>query len=407
MSATAFSYVAVDAAGRRRRGTLEAAGEREAYRQLANSGLTPVTIRGAQPRPERQAASFRAGRDRVTAEDISALTREIGVLVEARIPLAHGLVSIAEQEKRPALREVVRDLALMLESGRPLTEALTKHEKHFGEVYVNTVRAAEATGNLGEVMRMLAEMLERRAENARLLRRALAYPAFVLAFVLIALVVIVVFVIPRFSLMFEASGAELPAVTVALQQASESLRAWWFLYAGGAVGAVAGAIGWWRTDSGRRCIELAALRVPVVGQLLVAVAAARFSRVLSIALGSGLDLPEALRLAGAATGRPVFVSDTEAMSARVRGGAPLREVLRLTPYLPPFARRILGAGSDAREIAAASDVVARHFDRESEHLAKSAGALAEPIMTVAMAGIVLLVSLSVFLPMWQMVGNNR
>jgi type II secretory pathway component PulF len=112
---------------------------------------------------------------------------------------------------------------------------------------------------------------------------------------------------------------------------------------------------------------------------------------------------EALQMGGRATGRPVFVNDCEAMVERLRQGENLADVLRATRYLPSFARRMIGAGKDSSDLARSCDVVARHYDREAQHLTKNVNTVIEPIMTVAMAGIVLLVALSVFLPMWGMV----
>lgn len=401
MSSTSFKYSALDAAGKRCQGKISAGSEQQAYRELASQGLTPTKISpvGVTKGPLK--------RDTIRLEDVAAFTRELSVLVEAKIPLGRGLQSIAEHEERPRQREMVRDLAAMIEAGSRITDALTKYKDVFGEVYIETMRAAEKTGNLAEVTNHLADMLEKQIESGQQLKRALSYPIIVMVFVALALTVIVVFVVPRFGKIFEANGVELPITTRVVQAIGDSVKAAWWGYAAMLAGAIVGLVAAWKNPRGRELYERAILRIPHIGKIVIATSAARFSRVLSICLGSGLDLMEAVEIGGRATGRPLFIRECDQMSDQLRSGEMLSDVISDSQYLPGFATRMLGAGKDSKELASASAVIARHYDRESEHLSKNINSLIEPMMTIAMAGIVLLVALSVFLPMWQMIKVNH
>lgn len=397
---TTYSYVALDQSGRKSRGTLGAVSEHAAYRDLASRGLTPVKL---QP----EAAGGRSRRRRIKAEDVTALTRELSVLVEARIPIARGLVSVAENESNPALAEMVRDIAARIESGEKITDAFGRYRQVFGDVYIETLRAAEQSGTLDSITAHLAVMLERSLETRKQLKRALSYPAIVIAFIAVAMTVIVVFVVPKFAVIFQTNGVALPVTTRVVQAVGDSVKGYWYAYAGALAAGVGSLVWMWRTPAGRNRLELLMLRVPCLGAMLVAMTAARFTRVLAIAIGSGLDLTESIVMAGRATGRPIFTEETAHMAERMRGGASLMDVMRQSRYLPSFARRMLAAGKDSKELASASGIIAAHYDRESDHLARSVNTLIEPIMTIALAAIVLLVALSVFLPMWQMIKINH
>ncbi len=397
MSVSRYSYVALDSSGQTRRGKLEAGNEQQAYGKLAEMGLTPIKLR------EPKDSGLLFTRKRATLADIAGFTRELSVLVEARIPLAQGIRGIAEGEKKPDLRRILLDVAASVEAGTSVSKAIKKHEKVFGDVYVQTLAAAEHTGSLAAVTALLADMLERRIESGQQLKSALTYPVVVIGVVIAALTVILMFVIPRFSATFASSNIELPLITIIIQTLALWLRAnWMFVLAGVVIGGF-GLRHSWHTPRGRAVMERLLLKVPVFGKLIAAVTTGRFARVFGLSLRSGLDVVESLEIGGASTGRPVFTTDCQIMADRLRTGDAVRDVLVGTSYLPGFAQRMLSAGKDSKELANSCDVVARHYEREAEHLTKNMSQLLEPLLTVCLAVVVLLVALSVFLPMWKMV----
>lgn len=401
MSARSFSYRALDSAGKTRRGTVMAADEQDAFRRVVSAGLTPLDLRA------RRESGPMFSWQRVKLEDIVGLTRELAVLTEAKIPLDRGLASIADHDGKPALTAMIRDVAARIESGEPLTSALNAYRDAFGEVYIETVRAGEKSGNLGAVMNHLADLLEKQQETRKELRRAMMYPAIVLTVVAIAVTVIVVFVVPKFAATFASQGAELPLATRIIQALGENVRGNWYFYAGAIAGTFVSILAAWSRPAGRDAIERFLLRVPYIRKILIAVTTGRFARVLAISLESGLDLIEAVRIGGRSTGRPVFVDECDVMGERLRSGESFVDVVRASRYIPSFAKRMLGAGKDAAELAKSCGIVARYYDREASHLTKNVNTVVEPLMTVAMAGIVLIVALAVFLPMWKMASLNH
>jgi type II secretory pathway component PulF len=394
MSQLSFQYQAIDRRGMRARGVLQAADRSAAYRQIRAAGLQPLRIR-----------AMRSGRMRsrkVTLKDVSHLTHQFAVLMEARIPIVEGLRSIAEQENNARLRAVLTDVADKIAAGSGVTEAMTQHRAIFGDVYVETIRAAEKTGNLVSVLQLLSEMLERQYETQKGVKSALMYPICVVAALSGAVTFLMMFVVPRFAEMFKSRGIDLPLPTQILVTGSELLKSYWYIVLVLILAAFISARNAWRSPRRRAAIDAVLHRIPVLRDLLRGLAISRFTQVLGLSLRSGQSLLEALSLAGRASGRPLLAADAEKMREQVNHGGRLADVLLTCSYIPSFTRRMLTAGEEAGELSKMCAVVTRHYDREVTHLTKNVTTVIEPIMIVGLAGVVLLVALAIFLPMWNM-----
>ena len=393
MSHSTFQYLAVDHRGSRAKGRLQATDRTEAYRKIIAAGMKPVKISSRRTRTRRR---------RVTAKDLSHLTHQFAVLLEARIPIVEGLRAIADQEQHHRLREVLEDVARQIEGGTSISAALTPYREVFGEVYVETLRAGELSGNMIDVLKQLAEMLERRDEMMKRLKAAVMYPICVVATLSLAVIFLMTFVVPRFATIFASRGVELPFLTKVLIAGGNVVQSYWYLIAAGTVGLMWCVRRAWRRPESRRRLDTALHRVPLVREILRGVAITRFTSVFSISLRSGLSLIDALEISGRASGRPLLLADAEKMREQVNLGGKLTDVLVTCMYLPAFARRMLSAGEDSGEMSKMCEIVSRHYDREVTHFTKSIGTLIEPVMIVGLAGVVLIVALAIFIPMWNM-----
>ena len=217
MSTTTFKYRAIDSGGSYCKGAVNALSEQDAFQTLTAQGLVPISLK------ESSGMAFLIWKKKLTPFEIAMLTREMSVLVEANIPVAQGLMSIGEHDKNPAIRDMVTDIATMIESDEKLTVASSKYESAFGSVYIETLKSAEKTGQIGAVTAHLADMLERNIETNQQIRRALAYPRVAVGFVAMALSVIVIFVVPNFAEIFESNGVELPLTTRVIRVMGDSL----------------------------------------------------------------------------------------------------------------------------------------------------------------------------------------
>lgn len=396
VSALSFEYTAVDGQGASMRGVANAASKAEAYRQLVARGLTPVSLRptGAQARSG-------SGRSRVATRDLAHFTYQFGVLVEARIPIADGLSGIADQEKPGPLRDLIEDVVRRIQSGESVSQAMHAHRSALGEVYVETIRAAEKAGALPQVLHHLSEMLERSVETSRQVRTALMYPLCVVSVLVLAVTFLVGFVIPKFATMFARQGADLPLVTDVLMRMGLSFQNYWWAYLAALVATAFGLRTLVRRPGGTLLLDRWAHRVPYIRRILIAIGLSRFCRILGLSLASGLGLIESLRLAGKASGRPLLDSQVQRMAEQVRGGARLSQVLQECGYVTPFAKRMLAAGESSSDIPRMCVIVSKHYERESSELTRNLSTVLEPFLVVAIAGVVLLVAMAIFLPMWD------
>jgi type IV pilus assembly protein PilC len=394
MSQLAFQYQAIDRRGSRTKGVLRAESQNDAYRQVIAAGMQPVKI---------SAVRGRMGRGRkITVKDLSHLTYQLSVLMEARIPIIDGLRSIADQEHNPRFKTVINDVAQRIEAGSRVTEALQAHRELFGDVYVDTVRAAETSGNMTVILASLAEMLERQYEVKKNVKGALMYPICVVGALGLAVTFLMIFVVPKFATMFASRGVDLPVPTKMLIGFSDFLRTYWYLVLGMIFGSYWSVKQAWRRPNMRTKIDNALHRVPFLCDVLRGLAVSRFAHVLGISAKSGLSLIDALEMSGRASGRPMMMIDAQKMQDQVKHGGRLSDVLLDCNYLPPFTRRMLAAGEEAAELSKMCGIVARHYDREVSHLTKNVTTVIEPILIVGLAAVVLMVALAIFLPMWNM-----
>ncbi len=397
-----FRYVAVEKDGQKVRGIMPGVDEHEVFRRLTEKGLRPIKVNEQNPLFY---VKKRSGR--ISRTQISAMTRELSVLVDAKIPIEQGLEAMAANERNPALASLIGDIASRIEAGEKVSDAVAEHVDVLGEVYVATMRAAEASGQLSEVTELLADMLESEVALQQQLRRAAAYPVIVLTVVGLALGVILGFVVPSFAKTFVSSGIDLPIATRVVQAVGASVKELWWLYLGSIVGTGVILRQIWSTPAGRIRIEQLLARVPYVSRMLGAIATARFCRVLAISSGAGVGLAEALEVSANASGSALVVYEAEGFITKLRAGESFPDVMETSANMPPFARRLLSASKDTKEVARSSDIIARHYDREAKHLASGMSSLIEPVMTIVLAAIVLVVALSVFLPMWKLIGVNQ
>lgn len=396
-STLTFEYRAVDAAGVRKTGKTTGKTEAEVFRQLTAMGLTPLSLKQAA-----NAAS--GGRVRkVGLKQLAQFTSQLSVLVSARISISEGLTSIAESEPDPAVRSVAKDVAARIASGETIADALSAHPRVFNRIYVETVRASEKSGNLTKALEHLAEMLEKQEETRRAIKGALMYPCCVIVALSLGVTFLLVYVVPKFATMFAQRGVDLPIFTKVLQAFGFSMQSYWYLYLGLLIGTVFGVRFVWSKPAGRAAIESGLHRIPYLRAILVGLAMQRFAQVLGVSIHSGLGLIESLELAGRAAGRPKLQADVDRLTSQVRTGGHLSDCLPACNYITPFAKRMITAGETAADLPRMCAVVARQYERETAHLTKNISTVIEPILVVLIAGVVMVVALAIFLPMWDMV----
>lgn len=398
MSAISFQYTAVDRAGKRHKGVTCATDQQDAFRRVTALGMTPVKIAMAK-----SASSNNIAKGRISPEQVGAFCYELAVLLRAAIPIADGLRSIAEQEPKKGMRNLVTDMATKIQSGSTITDAMAPHRKVFGDVFVETIRAAEQSGTLVKSLEHLAEMLEQQAESSKQLKQAMVYPALITFALGGAATFLIAVVVPKFATMYASRGIDLPFLTRMLEAVGVTMQSYWWIILPALIGGVFGLRALWRNPRAALGIDRFLNKIPYINKAIQGVAVARFTRILGISLGSGLSLIDSLEMAGRSTGRPLLILEANRMSMGVRSGDRMGDMLRESTYIPPFARRMLTAGEESAELTKLCGVVADHYQRLSAHLIKNAATVIEPVLIAVLTGVVLVIALAIFMPMWDMV----
>ena len=397
MTAICYQFEALGKNGAVQKGITQADSKDAAFAQIASSGLTPVSIREVKAK-----RSIFSGKRKIALRELSIFTYQFSVLIEARIPISEGLYSIAEEETNDRLRVVIEQIAASISAGSSITEAMEPYRHLFGDVYIQSLHAAEQSGNLVKVLNHLAEMLDREVEIRSQIRSAMLYPISVMSILGLAVVFLLMFVVPRFATMFQLRGVELPVPTKILLGISTFLtQGWWFLLPGLAI-IIFSLLRVKNSSSASLKVDSLLNRIPILRSLLQAAALSRFAHVFGISLSSGLSLIDCLEMAGRASARPILLKDAMRMAEQVAQGGTLTNVLPECQYMTGFVRRLISAGEQSADLPSMCQIIARHYDREVRYLAKNMSTLIEPIMVVALASIVLFVALSIFLPMWNM-----
>lgn len=382
------------------RGRAEAAGVHELLQRLHDMGYIPVDVR-----PDVASAGWKrlaSALERPGPRELAALYRQLSSMLHAGLPLLDAL-DVAGRQLSGKLAEAVSALQRGVETGLPLHAAMADVPHVFPALHRELVRAAEAAGNLEVVVERLASDMEREADLRQRVRSAAIYPAMVLLFSLGLVGVLVTFIIPTFTRLFAELRIDLPAPTrVVLALASPPALA----AAGGLAGAA--ALAWLvaqRLDRGRRRRDSLLLRLPVAGPIVAKAHLARVCRTLATLLRSAYPLPEALELAAAVAGNAVFAAVLRDAREAVTQGQPLSAALALSGVMPPFLVQMVAGGEQAGNLDEMVDRVADAFSAEVRHTLDGLSSVLEPVLIAVIGGVVGMLALSVFLPIFKLLNS--
>jgi general secretion pathway protein F len=384
-----FQYRAVDPEGKVVEGTLEAAEAPVAVARLQDRGLIPLNV-GAATDGARRAARVALpslpalGRRRVRTKDLLVLTQELSALVSSGLPLDRSLATLAELADNPELKRIVSEVLHAVQGGKSLAEALGQHPAVFPPLYVNMVRAGEIGGFLETVLQRLAEYLERSQELRDEIRSALTYPVLLTFAMGGSMLILLLYVLPRFSALFTDMGKALPLQARLVLGFSDLLRGYWWAFAIAIIAAVAGFRYSVRTPRGRYSWDQWKLRIWVFGELLRRVEAARLTRTLGTLLRSGVPMLQALGIVKEVVSNLVIGRALGEVEVGVREGAGVAEPLARSGVLPALAVQMISVGEETGRLDELLLRVADHFDREVRVQVNQFTRLLEPVLILVM-----------------------
>jgi general secretion pathway protein F len=397
-----FDYLALDTAGRERRGSVRAASVDDARatlsaRRLFVVRMEPATGASAAPLLSRRALF----RKKLTAKQLTLFTRQLATLAQVS-PLEESLRTIARQAEQEAVRHVLLSVHGAVVEGRRLSEAMTREAASFPPLYRAMVAAGEGSGTLPQILERMADLLERQAQVRAKVMSALAYPvilAIVASFVVMALMI---FVVPKVVEQFEDIGQQLPLLTRIVIGLSEFLAGWWWALAA-LLAALALLIGRALQDEALRLrFDRRLLRVPLIGRLIRDLHAARMARTLSTMVASRLPLLEGLRLTTLTVHNRALRRASEDITEAIRTGGSLSAALRRAGVFPPLLVYLAASGEASGKLDLMLERAADYLEREFDSFTAAALSLLEPAIIVIMGAIVALIVLSILLPILQL-----
>ena len=405
----AFEYQALDSGGRTRTGVLEGDSSRQIRAQLREQGLMPMAVtdvadgaRVATRGQSKASARTRGFQRGVGPADLALVTRQMATLVRSGLPLEEVLRTVSRQTERKRLKSVLLAVRTRVTEGQSLADALAAFPQVFPDIYRTSVAAGEQAGHLEGVLERLAEYAEKRQQMRQKVQLALFYPVLLTVMAVLVTVALLGYVVPEVVQVFENIGQELPALTVGLIAASDSVRAYGMeaalvLAMGGLI--LARVL---RRPGPKRTWHRIQLGIPLVGRLVRGANTARFARTLAIVSASGVPILEALRIAGEVVGNVPMREAVQNAAREVREGGALAGTLERSGYFPPMTVHLIASGESSGNLDQMLQRAAESQEQELEATTGMLVGLFEPALILVMGGVVLLIVLAILLPIFEM-----
>lgn len=394
-----FSYRVKNEEGKTLDGVLEASSLDHASKLLRGRGYLIIKV---EEEKESEIKEIMRRFERVKVDDVVNFTRQLSTMVSAGLPLTESL-SILRVQSPPAMSRVVSKVLEEVEGGKTLAIAMEESgDGVFDDIYIALVKAGEAAGVLDEVLKRLAETMEKQRDFRSKTKGAMVYPMIIIIGMVIVAVIMMIFVVPRMTEMYKDFGAELPLPTQILIGASDFAVKFWYLLL-----LIFGAIGyvflkWSRTDVGSVMIEETLMKMPVVGELRLKMVMTEFARTMSLLISAGISILDALRITSAAVGSKIIGAKMMMAASKVEKGQSLGLVLAELGEFPPIVPQMIAVGEQTGKMDEILDKLADYFEGESEQAVKNLTTAIEPmIMAVMGVGVGFLV-MAVIMPIYNL-----
>ena len=417
-----FNYVAMDSRGKETKGTLDVANQNEAISRLKEMGYFPTKVTEAEkPKADKKGkggaapaagAKGKGGKmsiniripglgSGVKSKVLTTFTRQLATLVDAGLPLLRGLRVLEKQERNATLKRIIGDLALSIEGGSTFSEALAQHPKVFNRLFVNMVKAGELGGVLEVVLNRLSEFMEKAQKIKGKVVAAMFYPAAVMFVAVTILIILMVFVVPKFKQIFQdmLEGKPLPGFTQLILGISEVIAGNFLASVGVLIGLFIIFKLFIRTKFGRKLFDRVKLNFPVLGPVISKVAIARFTRTLGTLISSGVPILQALNIVRETSGNVIISNAVASVHESVKEGETITQPLEASRVFPPMVISMVDVGEQTGALPEMLMKIADNFDEEVDNAVSAMTSLLEPIMIVFLAVIVGSIVIALFLPL--------
>ena len=416
-----FQYTAMDSSGKEKKGRMEAANEQAINAALKEQGMFPTTIKedkassgakknarpaaggpaGAKPKKSFMDMKLSLGSPAVKTKDLTIITRQIAILLDAGLPLVRSLRTLEKQAKNPAVKKVMKEAADSVEGGSTFSEALSQHPKTFDKLYLNMIRAGEAAGAMEVILDRLAKFMEKAAKLAGKIKAAMIYPTVVLTIALMITSGLMIFIVPKFEKIFSEllGGTALPPLTQFVIGISNIMQKQfipvsiilgivWFIYT---------LLG--KTKKGRYWIDWVKYRAPLLGPIISKSSIARFSRTLGTLMSSGVPLLQALQIVRDTSGNEVVASGIQKVHDAVKEGEGVAPPLAATKIFPDMVISMIEVGEETGKLPDMLEKIAETYDEEVDNAVDVLTSMIEPLMIIFLAVVVGTIVIALFMPL--------
>jgi type IV pilus assembly protein PilC len=396
----AYGYTAINARGIELKGEISAPDPNAAREQLRVRGLL---AEGLEELPSAGEQGLRTAMKAVKPKSLQIFSRQFATMIEAGLNIVSALVILEQQTEDDYLAAVIRELRSDVEGGLLLSQALARHPKVFNRLFVSMVEAGEAAGILDVVLDRIAFQIEKETQIKRRVKGAMIYPIMVFAFATLVLTGMLMFLVPIFEDIFKELGGELPRLTQIVVDASHMLKDRWYIIFPGLAAAFFGFRRWKRTDQGRKRWDRFKLRVPMkIGDVVLKVTMARFSRTLSTLVAAGVDILKALEITGQTAGNWVVEDALNEVREKVHQGVPIATPLVENPVFPPMVAQMVKIGEETGELEKMLGKIADFYEDEVDAAIQTLTSIIEPLMMIGVGAMVGVIIISMYLPMFKM-----
>jgi len=400
-----YEYTALDGAGKNVSGIIDADSAVAARQKLRGSGIFPVQVKTTSSRPKdvpSRSVTITHIFQRVKPGELSATTRQLSILLGAGVTLVASLDALIAQIANPLLKKVMAQVKEDVNEGRSLAFSLSQHPKIFSQIYINMVRAGEASGSLDLVLDRLAEFSEHQDALRGRFRAALAYPVFMFFIGSIILFFLVTFIVPNITKIFSDMHQTLPLPSLVLIGVSNFLKSFWWLVLLALIGCVVLIKKLIKTPKGNHIWDEIKLRIPVIGAIYLKMAMARFGRTLGSLLRSGVPPLSALEIVRNIVNNTLIAEAIDHAMEEVEAGASLATSLAQSRWFPPIVIQMISVGEQSGELENMLDKVADVYERETESKIMAMTSMLEPVMILVMGVVVGFIVISILLPIFEM-----
>jgi type IV pilus assembly protein PilC len=393
-----FTYKALDGAGLPSEGEITAGSKQEVVDQLKMRGLTVQALEERKSGLQMELKLF----NRIKAQDLTIMTRQLSTMISSGMTLLRAFYVLEDQVENDKLKKTIGAVREDIEAGLSFSEALNKHPKVFGPLYVAMVRAGEQGGVLEDSLVRVANQLEADDSLRRQVKAAMVYPAVVMGFAFIVLIALIAFIVPVFVGVFKDFGGELPAITRFTVSLSNFVTGQWYIGIAGIVAMIVGFKKWKGSEWGRPQWDAFRLRIPFkIGDTVQKIALARWSRTFAALYSAGVPILNAIEVTGQTAGNKVVEKAMDDVIESVKSGGSIAAPLREAPIFPPMVAQMLAVGEETGGLDNMLNKVADFYEDQVAAAIKSLTSILEPVMIILVGGIVGFIVIAMYMPMFK------